>query len=169
MAKADIKVCRYNHCKHSSKEIDVTKDEYIVKNRMYFHKDCYKAKTDGEWKNEQTKADLQLIRSLWEEHISRSVVYSQLYKSLNELLERGISSDYLVFVMLYIVDHHMNLNYPAGFKYFVDRKEIKDAYDKKKAKEIVGDMKFVAVEKNDAPKFSINNKPKAFQNILSNK
>ena len=168
--KSDIKACRYRQCKHATKDIDITCDEYVVKGNMYYHKDCYKAKVSGEWKDETTKADLQLIKNLWLKHISKTVVYSQLFKMLNDFIARGIESDYLVFVMNYVIEHKMNLNYPAGFKYYVDKKEIRDAYTKKKLS-ATGYSKdsFVAVEKKDtAPKFSVNQKPNGFQSIIKN-
>ena len=72
--KSDIKTCRYEQCKHTTKDIDITCDEYVAKGNMYYHKDCYKAKINGEWKDKATKADLQLIKNLWLEHISKTVL-----------------------------------------------------------------------------------------------
>lgn len=169
--KADIKTCRYKQCRHESKSIDISKDEYVVDNRMYYHTDCYKAKTTVVLKDENTKKDLQLIRTLWVDNISNTVVYSQLFHMLNELLKRGIDSDYLVFVMQYCIEHKLNLNYPNGFPYFVDKKEIKDAYAKKKNAANRCDINsFVAIEKEDnSPKFSVNRKPSGFQSILRSK
>lgn len=83
-------------------------------------------------KSEKTKADLLYIRNNWGIHISKTVPYGQLMKCLNDLIARGISSDYLVFTFDYVVKHKLNLNYPAGFQYFLDRKEIKEAYNKSK-------------------------------------
>lgn len=166
--KSNIKTCRYQHCKHATKAIDITCDEYVVKGSMYFHKDCYKAKEKGEWKDEKTKADLQFIKNLWIENISKTVVYSQLFRILNELLERGIESEYLVFTLQYCIEHKLNLNYPAGFPYYVDKKEIREAYTKKKlAQSGFSKDSFVAVEDdNSSPKFSISKKPNGFQSIL---
>lgn len=173
MAKeSGIKTCRYRQCKHTAKDIDISCDEYVVKGNMYYHKDCYKAKVSGEWKDEATKADLQLIKNLWFEHINKTVVYSQLFRVLNDLIARGIESDYLVFVMNYIIEHKMNLNYPAGFKYFVDKKEIKDAYQKHLvAKSGVNNkLNFVVTDDNsNAPKFTVIQKPVGFKSILGGK
>lgn len=168
--KTDIKTCRYKQCKHATKDIDITQDEYVAKGNMYYHKDCYKAKVSGEWKDENTKKDLQFIKTLWLENISKTVVYSQLFRTLNDLLARGIESDYLVFTLQYCIEHKLNLNYPAGFPYFVDKKEIKETYAKKKlASSGYNKNSFVAVENDDtAPKFSVNKKPNGFQSILKN-
>lgn len=141
----------------------------MVKGTQYYHDDCYKDKVNGEWKDEKTKADIQIIKNLWIEHISKTVVFSQLYNELNNLVDRGIESEYLVFVMNYIIEHKLNLNYPAGFKYFIDKIEIRDAYAKRKPiAQKYSEDNFIVVEKEDtAPKFSVNKKPNGFQSIFS--
>ena len=35
--KSDIKTCRYGQCKHTTKDIDITCDEYVAKRNMYYH------------------------------------------------------------------------------------------------------------------------------------
>ena len=170
--KIDIKKCRYPYCKHKSKEIDISVEEYKTKGNMYFHPDCYKAKIEGEWKDEKTKADLQYIKNLWIENISNTVVFSQLYHCLNELLQRGIESEYLVFVMQYCVSTGMNLNHPQGFKYFVDNNYIKSAYQKIQLKKNrVKPEVFSVTETDDSPKFSFKTSPatKGFGSILGGK
>lgn len=169
--KSDIKHCRYQQCKHDTNDIDITCDEYVVKGSMYYHKDCYKAKVNGEWKDEATKADLQLIKNLWFEHISKTVVYSQLFRVLNDFIERGVKSDYLVFVMNYVIENKLNLNYPAGFKYFVDKKEIKDAYAKKVNTPKGYDRELFSIKEkeNEEPKFTVSKKSIGFNKILGGK
>lgn len=168
--KADIKKCRYSHCKHDIKDIDISCDEYVVKGSMYYHKDCYKAKLNCEWKDEKTKKDLVIIRDLWYENISKTVVYSQLYRILNDYIERGVESEYLVFVMRYCLDHKCKLNYPNGFKFYVDRQEIKDAYAKSKIQKIdssrfsIKDSEFE--EPEDVKTSPLISKPKGFGDIL---
>ena len=73
MAKSNIRMCRYAQCNHSTKEINLDVDEYTQKGKFYYHKDCYKAKINGEWKDEKTKQDLQTIKNLWIEHINDTV------------------------------------------------------------------------------------------------
>ena len=171
MAKKDIRICRYIQCKHKTKEINIITDEYVNKGSMYYHKDCYKAKVNGEWKDEKTKRDLQTIKELWITHINNTVVYSALFRVLNELLQRGIDSDYLLFVMQYCIMKKLNLNYPNGFKYFVDKKEIKDAYAKKQLKDNgYNKESFIVVEDDKAPSFTAKlSKPKGFDSILKKK
>lgn len=167
--KTDIKVCRYVDCPHG-KEIDITKDDYrIVGKTMYYHTDCLKKKKKGEWKDEKTKTDLQYIKNGWVTHISKTVIYSQLFQCLNELIARGISSDYLVFVFDYIVSHKLNLRHPKGFKYFVDKDEIKVAYKKQQSQKISStkpsDFSGTA-DSSDAPTFTVKQKPVGFKGIL---
>lgn len=170
--RSDIKTCRYVNCKHENKEIDITKDSYHADGRMYYHSDCYELKKKNDWKDEQTKKDLQYIKNQWSLCISKTVVYSQLFQCLNELLSRGISSDYLVFTFDYIVKNKMNLRYPQGFKYFVDRQEIKDAYQKYQIKKsgVNSKANFIVTDDNSPfPKFSVNQKPVGFKSILGGK
>lgn len=183
MSKADIRKCRYANCKHDSRDIDTTKEEYKMVGTMYFHSDCFANKEQDEQaakkrkaaakasqeKTAKERADIQLIRTLWENNISHTVVYGQLYSVLNDLLARGIDSDYLVFVMNYVVNHKMPLRYPPGFRYFVDRTEIKNAYAKKQQENIKPET-FV-VKENDkpdtTPKFAVKHKPTGFGSILN--
>lgn len=170
--QTDIKTCRYINCKHPDKKIDITKDDYkLVGKTAYYHSDCLKEKKKGEWKDEQTKNDLQYIKNQWVLHISKTVVYSQLFSCLNELLARGVSSDYLVFVFDYIVKNNLNLRHPLGFKYFVDKPNIKDAYEKQqKAKNgIKKQSDFTADDSSDAPTFTVEKKKFGFGSVLKNK
>lgn len=153
------RVCKYMRCKHGGK-IQLEDEKYIVSDSgLYFHEDCH-----------QEKCDMALVRDMWVKHVSPTVVHSQLNKVLYELLDLPtVTSGYLVFVMQYIVDNQCKLRYPNGFKYYVDRQEIKDAY-KKKNQPIVTNRQFVAtqVEKDD-PVFSIPKKASGFGSILGGK
>lgn len=170
--KTDIKTCRYARCNHPDKLIDITKDNYHVEGRMYYHADCYNLKKKGDWKDEQTKKDLQYIKNQWVLHINKTVVYSQLFHCLNDFIARGVSSEYLVFVLDYVIKNKMNLRHPQGFKYYVDRQEIKDAYQKHLiAKSGAGNKSNFVVtdDSSTAPKFSVSRKPMGFKSILGGK
>ena len=167
MAKSNIRMCRYAQCNHSTKEINLDVDEYTQKGKIYYHKDCYKAKIKGEWKDEKTKQDLQTIKNLWIEHINDTVIYSQLFQMLNGFLQRGVESEYLLFVLQYCILHKYKLQYPGGFKYYVDRQEIKDAYARTKiAKMRQSPLPKIADSEEISPKFSISSKPKGFSSIF---
>ena len=158
-------------------------DDYVKQGTMYYHTDCYQQKIDKERDEEKRKIekrlnqrqtqkqkdDLSYIIDLWNKHISNTVVYSRLRKELNQLVARGIPSEQLVFTMEYIIKHRLNLNYPAGFKYFVDKKEIKDAYNYNKMRSKAN--KNIALtqqnQQNDtSPTFTFKKKQDGFQNIL---
>jgi transposase len=166
MTKTDFRKCRYEKCPYNH-EINLLKDDYkIIGKTQYYHADCYKKKKSGEWKDEKTKSDLQYIKNQWSMHIDRTVVYSQLFRCLNDLLSRGISSNYLVFVIDYIIKNKMNLRYVNGFKYYVDKDEIKAAYQKQQLAGIKKTSEFTAVDSTDAPKFEIKQKQSGFGSIF---
>ena len=172
--KTDIKTCRFVGCPHG-KKIDITKDDYVMSGKgMYYHPDCLKKKQSGSWKSEQTKADLQYIKNQWALHIDKTVAFSQLLRVLNEFVARGVSSDYLVFAFDYVIKHKMKLNYPNGFKYYVEKPEIKAAYRKSKF-EKVDQSKFTVEASNfDAPQKTepsplISKRPQGFGSILRHK
>lgn len=170
--KTDIKTCRYARCKHPDKLIDITKDDYHVDGRMYYHSDCYNLKRKGDWKDEQTKKDLQYIKNQWVLYINKTVIYNQLFHCLNDLIARGVSSEYLVFVFDYVIKNKMNLRHPQGFKYYVDKQEIKDAYQKHLIAKggVNNKSNFVVTDDSStAPKFSVKQKPQGFKSILGGK
>lgn len=168
MAKANIKLCRYKECNHSNKSIDTASEEYVKDKTRFYHKDCYERKLAEEMKQKRISADMQLIKNLWIENISQTVVISLLFKVINEFLERGISSDYLVFVLQYVISHHYNLNHPFGFKYYVDRNEIKAEYQKKQKQSIPKDAFNVSEPQDEGKvsKFSVSNRNRGFGSII---
>lgn len=157
MAKqTDSRVCRYPHCKYENKTIDLLSDKYVKEGSSYYHDECYK-----------NKSNIQLIKNLWHDHISPTVVYSQLMNTLNQLIFKdNISSDYILFVVQYCIDNQRKLRYPPGLRYCVDDQVIKDAYNKK-IQPIIRQSDFVANDvEDDSPKFTINKKPAGFKSIL---
>lgn len=132
MAKINMRSCKYKNCKHASKLIDTKIDQYVQDGKAFFHEDCYAAKQVDDEKKKNVFADMQYIKNLWIQNISQTVSIPYLYKVLNEYMDRGIASDYLVFVMEYIVKNHCKLNYPPGLGYYLDREEIKREYKKSK-------------------------------------
>lgn len=168
MSKRNIRKCRFVACKHETKNIDIDNESYVKDGTCYYHEDCFKLKQTNEWKDEKTRADLKAFRDLWYQRISKTVNYSQLMRILNDYIVRGISSDYLLFTLRYCLDHKMNLNYPNGFKYYVDRADIKKAYDKYLLKNSQKKQTKVDTEsiEDNSPKFNVQTKPKGFQSIL---
>lgn len=154
------RVCKYPNCKHGGK-INLSTDDYErVKSSSYYHKDCY-----------QEKCDLQLFRELWSKNISSTVVYSMLNRILNEYLQKGVSSDYLLFALQYVILHKYNLNYPAGFRYYIDMPEIKDEYKRSRSKKIKqSDFKVESQSIiEEVMPFTFNVKKSGFQDIFGSK
>lgn len=110
--------CYYKHCdkfgKVSEKDTSITK----VGNRR-FHGKCY-----------QDHQDLKKARELYIEYIQPDVVHSQLNKVINEIIEkRKLSADYILFVIEYIIENNLEINYPYGLYYKVSDYKIKRAYN----------------------------------------
>lgn len=142
--------CRYAFCPYPDKAIH-PEDNCKKVGRLYFHADCYEKKQKGEWKDSRTKADLQEIKIFWTENISNTVNYSRLFQVLNGFLARGISSDYLLFVVRYCVRKGYKLSYPDGLKYYLDKSEIKEAYKKKLVDDAIRAMELQPNANVDAP------------------
>ena len=170
--KSDIKVCRYKKCRHPDCKINIAEESFVLLGKSsYYHSDCYENKQSEDRKEEQLKADIQLIKNLWLENISNTVVISQLYLEINRLVrERDIPSDYVIFVLQYCIKNKCKLRYPAGLKFYVDRQEIKAAYKKSKMPKIDASS-FTADQAQavEAPKFTVNQKPSGFSSILGRK
>lgn len=158
--KNPIKTCGYAKCRHN-RQLNIQTDEFVKLNSLYFHKDCF-----------QERSDLQLIRNRWAECISENFSYSYLNKVLNSLLDKGYTSEYMVFTLEYVISHHMNLNYPNGFIYFLNNAKIQTAYKQRKLKQQIKEA-----EKNpkpplntsNEPKFTFKPKPRGFSTIFQNK
>ena len=167
----NLKTCRYKKCKFPDRRLNIAEQDYVSVGRLYFHKDCYEEKEKEDRIEEKIRADVQLIKNIWIENISNTVVLSQLYLEINKLIrERCIDSEYVIFVLDYCIKNHCNLRYPAGLKYYVDKQEIKDAFEKKHAKKIVNNATFnVDTTTDSSPKFTINRKPSGFNSILGGK
>lgn len=125
---SEIVKCRYKNCAHGG-EINKNTDDYVANGRMYYHRDCYELKKIDDAKAKQTNEDLAEFRELWRTRISDTVLWGALNKMIGEYLKRGISSDQMLFTLKYVIKHHYRINHPAGFRYYMDRSEIKKAYD----------------------------------------
>lgn len=123
MAKAKEYVCGYKHCLHAGEK--VKQEEAKQSGSRYYHPDCL-----------QQKNNMNDVKNLYYEHISKTVVMKNLMKVINNIvLEKHIDSEYLLFAMKYVISNHMTLNSPYGLYYIIDNKKVKSAWEKKKAKE----------------------------------
>lgn len=148
MAKSETRVCRYAHCLHKDKNINLVTDKYAKDGSAYYHEDCYR-----------TRDDIQRIKILWHDHIDNMVVYAQLNKILNNLIfVEHISSDYILFAVKYAIDNkNVKLQHPPGLKYILGKDYIKEAY-KKSITPKYTQSDFVAKQDDSAPKFTFKAK-----------
>lgn len=196
MAK-NTRICRYACCPTENKEINISNEPYEVYHHRYFHKSCLekflideeaKKKIQEEIREEhrlerekrkqeeeaalaakrQQRADVDCIFDMWCKRISNTVNYAALRKILNEYFERGISGDYMIFALQYAIDHKTPLRYPPGFRYVLDKQEIKDAYQKQQAAKLLKQQKEIKPRKTNAPQFALNReKSGGFGNIFN--
>lgn len=170
LAKSKLKKCCYRNCDHENRFIDASCEEFQSRKGKYYHVDCFERFEKNIEKEKQINADIQLIKNMWIENISDTVVIPQLYIELNKLIaDRGINSGYVLFVLDYCIKNKCSLRYPGGLKYYVDKREIKDAYEKEQAKKFVKDAVFKVdeVSEDNTPKFSVSKKPSGFNSILN--
>lgn len=153
MAIKDTYTCRFNHCKHETKEIN--KDEAVKIGAAYYHEDCAK-----------NKKNIELTIKLFETYINTNPVYSQLRAVINNILfTKNVDSDFLVFALQYYIDHKIPLRYPQGLYYVIQNADAKQAFDKKaseKFKNVKIDLS--ATKENEFTHKTI--KQKSFADIL---
>ena len=154
------KACRFAHCRHEGKLIDLTTDEYIQNGSSFYHVDCYR-----------DKSNIDFIMSFWKNEIDSGVVYKQLRGILNRLIfTDGYSSDYVAFAVQYCVQQKKPLKYPPGLKYVLSDFVVKKAYElKTKPKKQISQSDFSAKGKDDeseGPKFNVAHKKSGFGGIL---
>ena len=178
--KTDIRICRFRECCHDNKCIDISTDKYIKINNLYYHEDCYntKQKEDEELKIKRNNAKAQSVKEkddlfcvidLWSTHINKQANFSQLRRILNDFVKNGVPSEQLVFTLKYVISHNMKLNYPAGFKYYVENKKIQNAYSQSlcKTQSQKGNQnEVVKLNEDNAPKFTFNPPALGFSSIL---
>ena len=163
-----IKPCHYRGCPHPRGIVNIKTHRYVVDGKKFYHPDCYHHMLSDRSRSEKTRTALEHVKDLWLEYISPDVHVPYLMKVLQGIVERGVDPDYMVFAMRYIVDHRMNLRYPQGFKFFLERGEIREAYARSRRKKVVR-MVFSVIEPQQmaAPQSCASPKPaRSFADIL---
>ena len=145
-------ICKYSHCLHDNREIE--KRKAIRVGNSYYHSDCFK-----------TKEDIKEIVNLFKAHINANPVYAQLQSVINNIIfVKKIQSDFLLFGLRYYIEHKIPLNYPQGLYYVIQNKDVTNAYNKTKAKEI---KKSVEITEQTETEFKfVPTKNKAFSDII---
>lgn len=150
----NTKKCKYAGCKHNG-VINTETEPFVRKSNTFFHEDCYKE-----------KCDLELFRNIWKSRINSSVSIRELNEVLNRNIAKGYSSEYLIFVIQYVVNHKLNLRFPGGLKYYLDDTRIKEAYKKSKIKKIRPEDFKIERDTTDSPTFKVQQKKTGFGRIL---
>ena len=145
-------ICKYSHCLHDNREIE--KRMAIRVGNSYYHSDCFK-----------TKEDIKEIVNLFKAHINANPVYAQLQSVINNIIfVKKVQSDFLLFGLRYYIEHKIPLNYPQGLYYVIQNKDVTNAYNKTKAKEI---KKSVEITEQTETEFKfVPTKNKGFSDII---
>ena len=151
----DFKKCAYVNCLelHDSRDIDTQNDEYQVVHTNgkteFFHKNCY-----------LLKQQFLKFNDIWYRLIDKNVDFARLTIILKRMVfKEKRDMQYLIFALRYCIDHQYKLNYPGGFKYYIDREEIKTAYAETIAKRVNPEIKMPII-KDDSPKIAPTKKKK---------
>ena len=127
--KEKIYKCSFKHCQHESCE--VPQGEAVKVGSRHMHKDCA-----------EINENIIKIRDLYYEKISKTVVMKQLVGAINNLIfKKGVDSGLLYFALNHAIQAKIPIKSPYGLHYLVDNHRIKSLWEKKKAKEIVNQMK----------------------------
>ena len=145
-------ICKYSHCLHDNREVE--KRKAIRVGNSYYHSDCFK-----------TKEDIKEIVNLFKAHINANPVYAQLQSVINNIIfVKKVQSDFLLFGLRYYIEHKIPLNYPQGLYYVIQNKDVTNAYNKTKAKEI---KKSVEITEQTETEFKfVPTKNKGFADII---
>ena len=145
-------ICKYSHCLHDNREIE--KRKAIRVGNSYYHSDCFK-----------TKEDIKEIVNLFKAHINANPVYAQLQSVINNIIfVKKVQSDFLLFGLRYYIEHKIPLNYPQGLYYVIQNKDVANAYNKTKTKEI---KKSIEITEQTETEFKfVPTKNKGFSDII---
>ena len=145
-------ICKYSHCLHDNREVE--KRKAIRVGNSYYHSDCFK-----------TKEDIKEIVNLFKAHINANPVYAQLQSVINNIIfVKKVQSDFLLFGLRYYIEHKIPLNYPQGLYYVIQNKDVTNAYNKTKAKEIKKSVEIT--EQTEAEFKFVPTKNKGFSDII---
>ena len=133
--------CKYSGCLHPEKTLD--KEQAIKSGNSYYHPDCF-----------QTKED-----------IKPNPLYSTLQSVIkNIVFTKGLGSDFLLFGLQYYIDHKIPLNYPQGLYYVIQNKQVLDAYNKSKVKNMKNNIEIKEDSGSEFTHVPIQNK--SFADII---
>ena len=150
--KSETVICRYKNCLHEDKEIK--REEAVRSGNMYYHADCFK-----------TKEEIKQVIDLFTKHINPNPVYGQLQGTIkNIVFTKNLGSELLLFGLQYYINHKLPLHYPQGLHYVVQNKDVIDAYNKFKLKDVKKTTEIT--ESNDMAFVHVPVKNRGFADIL---
>jgi hypothetical protein len=125
--------CGFSKCKYGG---TVNKDEAVIENNKYYHKECL-----------HDKKNRIKIRESFLDKVNPNEVYTFLNKVISDIIDnKNVSSDYLLFALEYAINNTIKLNYAAGLYYLINNERINTAY-KNKTNKLNIDANEVKIEK----------------------
>jgi len=111
------------------------------------------------------KEGFSQVSFLWQKYIDTNVIVSDLEHNVLNITRSGVQIDYVIYCLLYVIKHKMNLKYPAGLKYYINRYEIKRAFSLSKINRVeIYDFNIGGEAKS--PKFNYKPQEVGFLKIL---
>jgi hypothetical protein len=156
MKKFRIYKCNYTFCKHNK---TVNSEEAIKHNSKYYHPECLRELSN---KN--------LIRDLFYENINKTEIGAIFTKVINRIIhELNVPSDFLLFALKYAIYYKIALKHAMGLYYLINNDKIKKAYEKRKNKNIIKEIKKEQNETQQTEEeitFTIDTENKGWEEII---
>lgn len=112
--------CNFRFCPYENKI--VPEGTGVLSGKRWFHEDCLK-----------TRDNMEAVKRIYYEHISQTVVMSQLVKTIqNIVINKGVDSEYLLFAVKFVVTKRQTIRSPYGLHYIIDDPTVKAAWERKK-------------------------------------
>ena len=115
-AKNNLRKCNYSHCKHDSKDIDISSEQFLEEKGKYYHPDC-----------KHEKDIIYAIKDYWYKNIDKDVIFNQLTKIIERLIyKEGYEADYILYALKIKAKY---LNHPPGLVYAVKDKKVRNDWE----------------------------------------
>lgn len=116
--KKKLYKCWYKNC---NEKVEEGATNYFQVGAKRYHKGCY-----------ENQEDLKKSRELYIEYLQPSVVHAQLNKVINTIIiDKKVEPSYLLFVIEYLIDNDIEINYPYSLYYKISDFKILRKYKNK--------------------------------------
>jgi len=107
--------CWYKNCPYNGK----VKDEDALKvGKRRYHNECF-----------DNLNNLKKIRELYYDHIDKTVIFNQLNKVIDNIInQKRISTDYLLYAIEYAIEEGIEVKYPASLFYLINNFKVRKSY-----------------------------------------